>query len=108
MIMTPPRLKRTYTVLPTTNVYRSLVCCLTGNRPAADLHRSRRPDTLEKWRQQTHRFITRPWRQLLDQFLGQAQIEFRLGQFDLRWRRSEEHSSELKSLMRISFPILSL
>src|SRR3546814_8388516 len=45
----------------------------------------------------------------IDQLMGQAQgIQFRVANLDQQFRRSEEHTSELQSLMRISYAVFCL
>src|SRR3546814_9686977 len=80
MIRRPPRSTRTDTLFPYTTLFRSLA---VSDRPAASIRTGR----------QRHR------RQLLDNCRSGT---------DLSWTRSEEHTSELQSLMRISYAVFCL
>src|SRR3546814_9453256 len=82
MIRRPPRSTRTDTLFPYTTLFRSLPGC---RRP--------RPSTGSRWR---------PWRGRPPTGCGSHAIPRGRG------RRSEEHTSELQSLMRISYAVFCL
>src|SRR3546814_5259346 len=96
MIRRPPRSTRTDTLFPYTTLFRSLAAQLTG---LDDLRRLR--ERRHNVRRLQHREIDLRRRQLLE--LGQT--HFRSQRLD---RRSEEHTSELQSLMRISYAVFCL
>src|SRR3546814_1929851 len=85
MIRRPPRSTRTDTLFPYTTLFRSLFRkCM----PGASMKAMRRMvDTIKHWR--IHRSATDDLR-------------------DFSRRRSEEHTSELRSLMRISYAVFCL
>src|SRR3546814_1804006 len=85
MIRRPPRSTRTDTLFPYTTLFRS-----RNGQVAQAVEPARRPG-VGTGRHPVHR------RNLQGQ-----------GQADLRARRSEEHTSELQSLMRISYAVFCL
>src|SRR3546814_1940354 len=85
MIRRPPRSTRTDTLFPYTTLFRS-PCRPDGDIPVADL-----PDPLPR---PAARHPARSCAQPLDRVA--------------RGRRSEEHTSELQSLMRISYAVFCL
>src|SRR3546814_20016195 len=89
MIRRPPRSTRTYTLFPYTTLFRSLDVRLRQDvdveRVAVDHHRLRQ--------------------HLGDE--GRA-LAVDLDELDLDATRSEEHTSELQSLMRISYAVFCL
>src|SRR3546814_9313356 len=91
MIRRPPRSTRTDTLLPYTTLFRSN---RGGHRDAKDLARLR-----------LHRRIApQPPGIVADIARGNQ----RLQPFPRKGRRSEEHTSELQSLMRISYAVFCL
>src|SRR3546814_2333605 len=98
MIRRPPRSTRTDTLFPYTTLFRSVRLPL--DEAVDDLH----PGAFE---------LVRPEQILL---LVEARLQFddgghryaRLGRLDQRADRSEEHTSELQSLMRISYAVFCL
>src|SRR3546814_4420902 len=82
----PPRSTRTYTLFPYTTLFRSHSCQpdRADRRPAADHHRGGRGDARQ------------PRAGLLSPAARRSV------------RRSEEHTSELQSLMRISYAVFCL
>src|SRR3546814_6010899 len=112
MIRRPPRSTRTDTLFPYTTLFRSQVgvsssatCSFPDSMPAIPLNR-----------------LTFQWLALVysprrfDRRYGNAASpgtpycvsQRDTGEPDTRQRRSEEHTSELQSLMRISFAVFSL
>src|SRR3546814_17888582 len=95
MIRRPPRSTRTDTLFPYTTLFRS-----TGGQP--DFRTASAVAGQPLWRQQAHgrndpaRLCPRLW-----PAFGVAAV------FQCR-RRSEEHTSELQSLMRISYAVFCL
>src|SRR3546814_2720056 len=93
MIRRPPRSTRTDTLFPYTTLFRSL---RTVERAVAPLRRELRAEA-----RATVRFETPPGRQL--------QIDFGETRAAIGGEgRSEEHTSELQSLMRISYAVFCL
>src|SRR3546814_975340 len=96
----PPRSKRTDTLFPYTTLFRSLL--LLGRRRHPDTDRAEDPD------QRLRRADRRRRREVRgDQHgIGRPLSRRRAARGDLR--RSEEHTSELQSLMRISYAVFCL
>src|SRR3546814_10596705 len=90
MIRRPPRSTRTYTLFPYTTLFRSGE---VAGQPAHDAGRNHG---------RAHR--ARPGRQARRAPEGRRPIRLRTR----RRGRSEEHTSELQSLMRISYAVFSL
>src|SRR3546814_5929406 len=98
MIRRPPRSTRTDTLFPYTTLFRSCILTLTI------IHSSRTTDGF------------RPIRIVVDGGTLQARIEQLVSVSSTRYRastsdlstRSEEHTSELQSLMRISYAVFCL
>src|SRR3546814_5110833 len=102
MIPLPPRSTRTDTLFPYTTLVRS-----RGAR-GGWISRARHPDRDRGWRGQYHRLPLWPGAQRHPE-LTTARGEpawpvHRLG----RLQRSEEHTSEIQSLMRISYAVFCL
>src|SRR3546814_7080240 len=87
MIRRPPRSTRTDTLFPYTTLFRSA---------------ARRDRALSRNDQQAVR------REPDDPAIGQSAAVRGISQGDHRQRRSEEHTSELQSLMRISYAVFCL
>src|SRR3546814_1219627 len=92
MIRRPPRSTRTDTLFPYTPLFRSALAAPVMRRTAATTWAEERPSGLS--------MTSQPWmgvplrlRAIAGLFLG---------------RRSEEHTSELQSLMRISYAVFCL
>src|SRR3546814_9078003 len=89
MIRRPPRSTRTDTLFPYTTLFRSdldhIRRASQGQRSRADHHRWSRPSTICRWRHGS-----------------------RQGTLDEARYRSEEHTSELQSLMRNSYAVFCL
>src|SRR3546814_5188912 len=93
MLRLPPRSTRTDTLFPYTTLFRS-----PRARPAGDLpHRARR-----RGRPRARPGAGRR------RLRGQAVLAARAGGAGARAARSEEHTSELQSLMRISYAVFCL
>src|SRR3546814_5976437 len=90
MIRRPPRSTRTDTLLPYTTLFRSI---LAGRRGRGDFHAGQRV------RGTADLALGRPLR-------PEPAVDAHDG--DRRPRRSEEHTSELQSLMRISYAVFCL
>src|SRR3546814_9557594 len=100
MIRRPPRSTRTDTLFPYTTLFRSLVAEGADER----VSRERFADDDDR-----HRRDHRP--RLLGQHLGIEEHPHRHGKQHrkgIAQRRSEEHTSELQSLMRISYAVFCL
>src|SRR3546814_6263647 len=93
MIRRPPRSTRTDTLFPYTTLFRSWVGIVDRNRIAAD---EQRIDNAE----------------IMLRALANPRFHHRPVAFEYWWkvrhRRSEEHTSELQSLMRISYAVFCL
>src|SRR3546814_1157653 len=96
MIRRPPRSTRTYTLFPYTTLFRS-IRLLGRHIVGADIRTAIRHPAAAEW---------------LARINSDAPLETinlvdfpRPGQ---RWTRSEEHTSELQSLMRISYAVFCL
>src|SRR3546814_1904165 len=116
MLRRPPRSTRTYTLFPYTTLFRAAVRCFD---PKEDIVTP--PDDLAA-RVHCHSIAGRTSDYLVDASVGRPQEKFDLG-LDRRapaaaltgrrvieadGRRSEEHTSELQSLMRISYAVFCL
>src|SRR3546814_2966750 len=98
MIRRPPRSTRTDTLFPYTTLFRSTAGCAAGHGLCARLCRAFRPVVdlrLSGRRDHTRGIHSRAFRQRADPAAGDD-------------GRSEEHTSELQSLMRISYPVFCL
>src|SRR3546814_6349051 len=112
MIRRPPISTRTYTVVPYTALFRSVPCAGRQHAPAADA-RPRRPratppsegsapdapagrPAIARARHNRPETESRPWQSCRPDRAAGAD------------RRSEEHTSELQSLMRISYAVFCL
>src|SRR3546814_3127307 len=107
MIRRPPRSTRTDTLFPYTTLFRSNAKRLEGDKAPNDVALflpSQEQEILHHRRQQ--RLPRRPGIQI-----GQHQVGHGPARLDGRaalMRRSEEHTSELQSLMRISYAVFCL
>src|SRR3546814_1384296 len=95
MIRRPPRSTRTDTLFPYTTLFRSAAAGYSGQSDACAARYSARPHP-EKVRRSTAGRGLR---------LRRRDADFRRVR---RARRSEEHTSELQSLMRISYAVFCL
>src|SRR3546814_1129103 len=89
MIRRPPRSTRTDTLFPYTTLFRSLQGAVVGQQ------------------QQAFRIDVEPADRLQAAQFGRQAIEYRGAAVGVA-RRSEEHTSELQSLMRISYAVFCL
>src|SRR3546814_2059822 len=117
MIRRPPRSTRTDTLFPYTTFFRSSPC---GGAPALPAPPS--PQSAESWRnprqhyswQMSCSMAVRPFGAVVTgpQEREQPSIKFLVRIWSLAYlqarRRSEEHTSELQSLMRISYAVFCL
>src|SRR3546814_4266714 len=103
MIRRPPRSKRTDTPFPYTTLFRSLQC-LAGHRRAAS------GGVVERGNDAPPLCHACPGRNDGAHFVVEAHESHRvaLAQEQQRDGRSEEHTSELQSLMRISYAVFCL
>src|SRR3546814_3484123 len=110
MIRRPPRSTRTDTLFPYTTLFRSHRMTKSGRK---------QPDRFRKTMSKSRRSRTQPAYRLyhltipepvLGQIARHADCLLFTGRrpVDLRRRRSEEHTSELQSLMRISYAVFCL
>src|SRR3546814_4158528 len=102
MILRPPRATRTYTLFPYTTLFRSQrnadVRMLALARSVDDTSHDRNIERLDA------RIFLPPDRHVLADIVLDALRKF----LEDRRCRSEEHTSELQSLMRISYAVFSL
>src|SRR3546814_11646039 len=102
MIRRPPRSTRTDTLFPYTTLFRSLRLV-----EPADVQRGFPPRAPR--RSQVPRIQTSTASQDLPRAVWRAEERQDLRVWwPLRWMRSEEHTSELQSLMRISYAVFCL
>src|SRR3546814_8711169 len=101
MIRRPPRSTRTYTLFPYTTLFRSLFNGMRRESPIKpiDLIGSRSGDM-------GLQVEDRPRLSGIEVLAGLSDAE--LLSIEQRCRRSEEHTSELQSLMRISYAVFCL
>src|SRR3546814_9552783 len=115
MIRRPPRSTLTDTLFPYTTLFRS-PCSSARSAPAAHVRRGRRQPGKRECRLHPHaaRAKTRstlPWSSHASgagNGVRTQTVEYRRGRTSSRCRRSEEHTSELQSLMRISYAVFCL
>src|SRR3546814_8432727 len=104
MFRRPPRSTRTDTLFPYTTLFRS------GRMRATRRHRVQAIQSATAAHRRHHRGqetpARRPWQADTDP--GAAPRRLQLGNARARYRRSEEHTSELQSLMRISYAVFCL
>src|SRR3546814_5758345 len=93
MIRRPPRSTRTDTLFPYTTLFRSP---LSGHRPNRRLGLRCHGPTRGRWNSASH----------TPQYTDRSSL--RPSQFPRLGYRSEEHTSELQSLMRISYAVFCL
>src|SRR3546814_2081248 len=98
MIRRPPRSTRTDTLFPYTTLFRSYRGQHQGYGPCPSCRRTRSP------RQDPSR-SDQDRREQLSRGVGSL---LRVGPYSYRSGRSEEHTSELQSLMRISYAVFCL
>src|SRR3546814_3505119 len=99
MIRRPPRSTRTDTLFPYTTLFRS---------EREEIHRERVVE-IDKSEQRTARHALHAVLSTGERRLQRDEIDdFRQGQGDHGEIRSEEHTSELQSLMRISYAVFCL
>src|SRR3546814_9462548 len=108
MILRPPRSTRTATLFPYTTLFRSLVHQHgVARRQRVDQRRLPRPGA--GGREDDHRVLGLEDRLDLGQHLLGQRVELRTAMIHGRTLdRSEEHTSELQSLMRISYAVFCL
>src|SRR3546814_1048810 len=103
MVRRPPRPTRTATLFPYTTLFRSRLDVLPVDRHAPTLR------VIEAKEQSRDRRLARPRRPDDRQRLARADREADAVQYrPVRFVRSEEHTSELQSLMRISYAVFCL
>src|SRR3546814_6751157 len=107
MIRRPPRSTRTYTLFPYTTLFRSLVQMLCEAVPPPDLQMGE--ERLVRISIFMNVFNVHVNRIPVDGVI--TRLSYRPGKFfnaSLDKARSEEHTSELQSLMRISYAVFCL
>src|SRR3546814_7548960 len=97
----PPRSTRTYTLFPYTTLFRSPTGTGVGELFLREIGRSLTPNELV-------RFSTVHRAGEDGEWLGHKSLESRLPVYNIPLLRSEEHTSELQSLMRISYAVFCL
>src|SRR3546814_9983482 len=106
MIRRPPRSTRTDTLFPYTTLFRSLLVFLYG-RAGAPLH-ARRFSTKQIFIVGHGGPENLQLRESPDPSLAGGEIRIRVQASGINFPRSEEHTSELQSLMRISYAVFCL
>src|SRR3546814_5867502 len=101
MIRRPPRSTRTDTLFPYTTLFRSPHQPRSGQETVRGMDAARGGPLMDRDRDDDPRRLLEQARQLHDQ--GRGRVRGR-GED----RRSEEHTSELQSLMRISYAVFCL
>src|SRR3546814_1914928 len=104
MIRRPPRSTRTDTLFPYTTLFRSprRIDRMAGHRPFSDLMKDWSPE--RRARNEAHKA------KLEAELMGRAATRDAIEELEAGKgvRRSEEHTSELQSLMRISYAVFCL
>src|SRR3546814_5697977 len=119
MIRRPPRSTRTDTLFPYTTLFRShpgrphQLVRIDGDEPAAAAHRRARSldpamPALRGHRAGAHRLLSRAFRAAHDRRRGRPRPRLDPDAAREPGSRSEEHTSELQSLMRISYAVFCL
>src|SRR3546814_2385042 len=105
MIRLPPRSTRTDTLFPYTTLFRSkpLLIGQGANDPRVNVAESEQIVTAMKSRSIPVTYVVFP-----DEGHGFARPANSLAFFGITEQRSEEHTSELQSLMRISYAVFCL
>src|SRR3546814_7645869 len=108
MIRRPPRSTRTDTLLPYTTLFRS--CCLDGGKTLSHSRlRSTAHDVVDVAQCQSSSMSSQRRVGLLQHTVHRCTKQQRTKRIALlRAFRSEEHTSELQSLMRISYAVFCL
>src|SRR3546814_3167323 len=106
MIRRPPRTTRTDTLFPYTTLFRSREGCRGPRRGDRGGAQGRRHGLRDRRRGRWHRHRWRPGRRP-DRPLARR-ADDRCGHPPVLVRRSEEHTSEFQSLMRISYAVFCL
>src|SRR3546814_1568429 len=101
MIRRPPRSTRTDTLFPYTTLFRSYAVCTIAEIPETRSQKPTIPQIDGHHSQRHHKRSDRSGEFIL-QFPG---VQMRAGEV---LGRSEEHTSELQSLMRISYAVFCL
>src|SRR3546814_2173003 len=111
MIRRPPRSTRTDTLFPYTTLFRSAHRRTGDNRRKRSVRPLRGSFSDKSLAAKRHKARRRAeWKTACDkirQHSGQCGLQFRRATFSTA-RRSEEHTSELQSLMRISYAVFCL
>src|SRR3546814_9192709 len=105
MIRRPPGSTRTDTLFPYTTLFRSLAAHIGG---VARPQRRRMEGEVQYRQAQVDGDVDRPARALGRNPLGRQRDPLGQAQPGKRRMRSEEHTSELQSLMRISYAVFCL
>src|SRR3546814_4411199 len=103
MIRRPPGSTRTDTLFPYTTLFRSLF--LVGGDHLGQSAQTDRVEGIVVVDRGKRRLVETPQRH---RFQGQAVLRQAFGHQALHLARSEEHTSELQSLMRISYAVFCL
>src|SRR3546814_10217190 len=107
MIRRPPRSTRTYTLFPYTTLFRSRPSARQAH-PALRGATILQPRSPSLWTDDISVVVVNPIICLLCRNGGCARQLVRKGLGGLECLRSEEHTSELQSLMRISYAVFCL
>src|SRR3546814_6856928 len=104
MIRRPPRSTRTDTLFPYTTLFRSVQPAARGNSRARDASRHQVAGGLAR----DHETVARSQARRRGSCGAETGMGQPSGRARLRRQRSEEHTSELQSLMRISYAVFCL
>src|SRR3546814_10209757 len=111
MIRRPPRSTRTDTLFPYTTLFRSTDLL---RQTVAEILSGIEPSIFEQYRANPEHFISEAARLIKEQKAGHLIEQLVYDPIDERYdadiftARSEEHTSELQSLMRISYAVFCL
>src|SRR3546814_1135985 len=113
MIRRPPRSTRTDTLFPYTTLFRSTWCGTAWSLASCAPMRATRPASLEKEISSAGTADAPRPRPTMTDGSGSISLEIAVSLHDTAWLdgcadRSEEHTSELQSLMRISYAVFCL
>src|SRR3546814_1245469 len=103
MIRRPPRSTRTYTLCPYTTPFRSVQTQIGQSLACVQVSLAGRHDAESRSRRVDYDAV-----QLVGPCISQGRIPFVVNQPRFLCQRSEEHTSELQSLMRISYAVFCL
>src|SRR3546814_1622230 len=108
MIRRPPRSTRTDTLFPYTTLFRSVVHVAQHALAEAELERDLRPVLAPGVPEQQQQPVVEQLQEIARSGIACARAGDQPARVVVRQDRSEEHTSELQSLMRISYAVFCL